>query len=282
MLYMISAIVDTNGNDLGYRILDTSLIGKGNCTMDLSYTAVLNRLRTGGVIANLAVKNDKVVGTNGVIDRYSKVTQDNTCVSVPRLVVLSHTDDGFIVSDAFGKVSSLTNENILEINKKSPVANGKVVHKDGKEFISSIVGEYPYIERKKGTEVKTNKILILSNEDTVAQLVQKFEEHTKNKDIRIIGKLDFEHSSKLLGTLFANHGLRDFTDNKDEKALITGINYLKDVAIPDLAKICDKMAIMDYAKGVKEVTRGVRSADDASDLLVDLLDRIDSESVVLK
>ena len=191
-------------------------------------------------------------------------------------------DDGFIVSDAFGKVSSLTNENILEINKKSPVANGKVVHKDGKEFISSIVGEYPYIERKKGTEVKTNKILILSNEDTIAQLVQKFEEHTKNKDIRIIGKLDFEHSSKLLGTLFANHGLRDFTDNKDEKALITGINYLKDVAIPDLAKICDKMAIMDYAKGVKEVTRGVRSADDASDLLVDLLDRIDSESVVLK
>ena len=73
MLYMISVIVDTNGNDLGYRILDTSLIGKGNCTMDLSYTAVLNRLRTGGVIANLAVKNDKVVGTNGVIDRYSKV-----------------------------------------------------------------------------------------------------------------------------------------------------------------------------------------------------------------
>lgn len=282
MLYMISAIVDTNGNDLGYRILDTSLIGKGNCTIDLSYTAVLNRLRTGGVIANLAVKNDKVVGTNGVIDRYSKVTQDNICVSVPRLVVLSRTDDGFIVSDAFGKVSSLTNENILEINKKSPVANGKVVHKDGKEFISSIVGEYPYIERKKGTEVKTNKILILSNEDTVAQLVQKFEEYTKNKDIRIIGKLDFEHSSKLLGTLFANHGLRDFTDNKDEKALITGINYLKDVAIPDLAKICDKMAIMDYAKGVKEVTRGVRSADDASDLLVDLLDRIDSESVVLK
>ena len=106
MLYMISAIVDTNGNDLGYRILDTSLIGKGNCTMDLSYTAVLNRLRTGGVIANLAVKGDKVVGTNGVIDRYSKVTQDNTCVSVPRLVVLSRTDDGFIVSDAFGKSSS--------------------------------------------------------------------------------------------------------------------------------------------------------------------------------
>lgn len=280
MLYCIAVIVDNKGKEIGYRLLDTKLIGKGETTKDLSAEAVYKGLcGNPTLVVNLGIKNNKVVGVNGVLDRYTKISQDNQSLTEPKMVILFRTDTGFIVSDAFGNVSALSSSSALALNKKFPIANGKVVHKDGTEFISSIVGEYPYIESKKDKKPEA-KILLLSNEDTVNQLVEKFETHAKDRNIRVIGKLNFKNSSGLLAKLFMAHGMNDYLENGSEKSLLSGVNFLKEVAIPDLAKICDKQAIIDYVKGLKEVTKGVKTADDAADLLIELASM--KEKIVLK
>lgn len=281
MLYCVAVIVDNKGKEIGYRLLDTKLIGKGGTTKDLSVDAVSKGIGSNpNLIENLGTKNGKVVGVNGVLDRYTRVSQDNQPLTDPRMVILFRTETGFIVSDAFGGVSSVKSEIALELNKKYPIANGKVVHKDGNEFISSIVGEYPFIEAKKDNKPDT-KILFLSDEDSSSQLVKKFETHANDRNIRVIGKLSFDNSSNLLANLFLLHGLKDYLNSGSEKSLLAGVTFMKDVAIPDLAKICDKKAIIDYAKGVKEVTKGVKTAKDATDLLMDLTTRMDSEKVKL-
>lgn len=280
MMYCIAVIVDNQGKEIGYRLLDTKLIGKGETTKDLSAEAVYKGLcGNPALVVNLGIKNNKVVGVNGVLDRYTKISQDNQSLTEPKMVILFRTDTGFIVSDAFGNVSSLSSSSALALNKKFPIANGKVVHKDGTEFISSIVGEYPYIESKKDKKPEA-KILLLSNDDTVNQLVEKFETHAKDRNIRVIGKLNFKNSSGLLAKLFMAHGMNDYLENGSEKSLLSGVNFLKEVAIPDLAKICDKQAIIDYVKGLKEVTKGVKTADDAADLLIELASM--KEKIVLK
>ena len=169
MMYCIAVIVDEKGKELGFRLLDTKLVGQSGAEKIKNFPtgSVLAKLKAEpNSITNLGIKGDKVVGTNGVLDRYTKISSDNQCMSEPRMVILFRTDSGFIVTDGFGNVTSVSDKAALELNKKAPVANGKVVTKDGKEFISSIVGEYPFMEKKK-TDVKQSEILYISSSDTI-------------------------------------------------------------------------------------------------------------------
>ena len=282
MMYCIAVIVDNSGKEIGYRMLDTNLIGKGATTKDISADAVLRSIANNTIsVVNLGIKNNKVVGINGVLDRYTKVSQDNRPMTDPKMVILFRTDTGFIACDAFGSVASLSNDNALALNEKYPIANGKIVHKDGTKFISSIVGEYPYIQKKEN-KTEDKKIIFLSNDDTPTQLLEKFETRAKDRSIRVIGKLNFDNSSSLLGKLFMAHGLAEYLKDGLEKNLLSGVNFLKDVAIPDLAKICDKQAIIDYVKGIKEVTKDVKNADSAADLLISAVKQISAEKVKME
>lgn len=284
MLYCIAVIVDNKGKELGFRLLDTKLIGKSGAEKIKNFptSAVLANLKAKpDFIANLGVKGDKVIGTNGVLDRYTKISGDNQSVSEPRMVILFRTDGGFIVTDGFGNVTSVSEKGALELNKKAPVANGKVVTKDGKEFISSIVGEYPFMEKKKTEEkqVKQSEILYISSSDTVAQMVEKVEKNISNPNFRIIGKLDYNLSFKLLSSLFFKNGLDEYSKTNDAKKLANGIKYLKEKAIPALMRICDKKAIYEYAHGIKEVTKGLSSADAEADMAIALAEKLNNDKV---
>ena len=282
MMYCIAVIVDEKGKELGFRLLDTKLIGQANTekVKNFPVKTVLDRLKTDPkAVANLSVKDGKVVGSNGVLDRYTKISADNQLVSEPRMVILFRTDSGFIVTDGFGNVTSVNEKGALELNKKAPVANGKIVTKDGKEFISSIVGEYPFIEAKKKAEVKQSEILYISSSDTIAQMVEKVEKHIANPNFRIIGKLEYEQSFQLLSRLFVKNGLEDYLKTNDSKSLIKGIGYLKDKAIPALKRICDKKSIYEYAQGIKEVTKGLTSADAEADMAIALAEELKKDKV---
>ena len=91
MLYCIAVIVDGTGKELGFRLLDTKLIGSKGVekTKNFSTNVILSKLKEEpDSIANLGVRDGKVIGTNGVLDRYTKISQDNQSVSEPRMVVL--------------------------------------------------------------------------------------------------------------------------------------------------------------------------------------------------
>ena len=281
MMYCIAVIVDEKGKELGFRLLDTKLVGHSGVEKIKNFptSSVLAKLKAEpNSITNLGIKGDKVVGTNGVLDRYTKISSDNQCMSEPRMVILFRTDSGFIVTDGFGNVTSVSDKAALELNKKAPVANGKVVTKDGKEFISSIVGEYPFMEKKK-TDVKQSEILYISSSDTIAQMVEKVEKHIANPNFRIIGKLGYEQSFQLLSRLFVKNGLEDYLKTNDSKSLIKGIGYLKDKAIPALKRICDKKSIYEYAQGIKEVTKGLTSADAEADMAIALAEELKKDKV---
>lgn len=282
MMYCIAVIVDEKGKELGFRLLDTKLIGQANTekVKNFPVKTVLDRLKVDPkAVANLSVKDGKVVGSNGVLDRYTKISADNQLVSEPRMVILFRTDSGFIVTDGFGNVTSVNEKGALELNKKAPVANGKIVTKDGKEFISSIVGEYPFIEAKKKAEVKQSEILYISNSDTIAQMVEKLEKHLKDSSYRIIGKLDYEKSFEFLSRLFVMNGLGEYSETGDPKQLEAGIKYLKENGIPALKRICDKKAIYEYAQGINEVTKGMSSADALADMTIALGNELKNDKV---
>ena len=262
MMYCIAVIVDEKGKELGFRLLDTKLIGQANTekVKNFPVKTVLDRLKVDPkAVANLSVKDGKVVGSNGVLDRYTKISADNQLVSEPRMVILFRTDSGFIVTDGFGNVTSVT--------------------KAGKEFISSIVGEYPFIEAKKKAEVKQSEILYISNSDTIAQMVEKLEKHLKDSSYRIIGKLDYEKSFEFLSRLFVMNGLGEYSETGDPKQLEAGIKYLKEKGIPALKRICDKKAIYEYAQGIKEVTKGMSSADALADMTIALGNELKNDKV---
>lgn len=104
----------------------------------------------------------KLVGTNGSLTRYAKPI-DGKFVDY-NIVVLGELFDaesgeavGYRVCTPNGKVLSYSKDKVLKLTKVltekygklkdfTPVANGKIVTKDGAEFISSIKGNYPSIK----------------------------------------------------------------------------------------------------------------------------------------
>lgn len=108
-------------------------------------------------VCNLKLGSDKepFIGTNGVFGRYPKIGRGikhakNEC----KYVVLCKDTIGknFIVSDASGKFGLMSDEQAISYATMFGFANGKVVEKDGKKFLSAIAGEYPVVNMSFNTE----------------------------------------------------------------------------------------------------------------------------------
>ena len=145
MLYMVATI--KNGKDIvGFRMLDTNLIKSGKCITDINYDSVKSAIARGTKVENLGLKGDKIIGTNGVIDRYADIKTNNEIIDKSSIVVLFRTDDGFIVADYMGNVSKVGYDEALKLDGSVGIANAKIVERSGKKVVSSINGEYPFIE----------------------------------------------------------------------------------------------------------------------------------------
>lgn len=112
------------------------------------------------------VKEDntlKLVGTNGSLNRYAKPIKGQ--IVDYNIVILAELFDansgeaiGYKIATPSGRVFSYSKEKVLKLVKTltskysksisdyTPIANGKIVFKDGVEFISSIKGNYPSIK----------------------------------------------------------------------------------------------------------------------------------------
>lgn len=102
-------------------------------------------------VCNLKLGSDKepFIGTNGVFGRYPKIGRGiNHAKNECKYVVLCKDTIGrnFLVSDASGKFGLMSDEQAINYATMFGFANGKVVEKDGKKFLSAIAGEYPVVK----------------------------------------------------------------------------------------------------------------------------------------
>lgn len=138
--------------ELGFRLLDST----SEQVMDVAYDNVLQVLNEGKAkISGLELKGNKLVGSNGVLDRYSKIIDKNLMGSSPVVVLNEIGDEGYTVSDWKGTIKRYKNDAVIMLADNMGIANGKVVNNsDGKRFISAIRGNYDRIELQPKVEDK--------------------------------------------------------------------------------------------------------------------------------
>lgn len=261
MLYMVATI--KNGKDIvGFRMLDTNLIKSGKCITDINYDSVKSAIARGTKVENLGLKGDKIIGTNGVIDRYADIKTNNEIIDKSSIVVLFRTDDGFIVADYMGNVSKVGYDEALKLDGSVGIANAKIVERSGKKVVSSINGEYPFIEPVKiGNKKAEAKFIAVSDNDSIDTTFEKVKAHISNPNKKLIGKLNKSNSDKLIKHVANSLGLVGFIQSKNNAKAGEIIRDISTKYMPVMSKICDKQAVIDNVKGLKAVYADISDGD---------------------
>lgn len=138
-MFMIACHMDNNKNVTGFRITDTDT-GE---TKDFNYESVKAVLDKGIEIDGIKIEDGQIKGSNGVFSRYTNLINGITIGKCPLVIVKEYPNKYYDVCNHLGKVVKMSVDDIITFAKEEGLANGKIVEKDGKEFISSICGEYP-------------------------------------------------------------------------------------------------------------------------------------------
>jgi len=109
------------------------------CVQSLGVNETIRIIREYSAIMNATVKDGKVVGTNGSLDRYPTISDRGTSKEI---VIISKLQDGFKCCNGDGYTISLTTEEVVDICKAYGISNGKIVTVNGTETISCISGSY--------------------------------------------------------------------------------------------------------------------------------------------
>lgn len=179
----VIAVIKERKQTIGYRLLDT-ISGQ---TKDTGAKILSDVLKAGKVnIENIEIKDNCIVGKNGSLDRYSVISRDGKLSGSSNIVILEEIGTaGYKASNYSGTVGNYKTADIIRFakQKKCGIANGKVVEKDGKEFISSIRGEYDEADIKREIEKHEDKKYNNSAEDEKTEVIGDgtFTDEIKNK-----------------------------------------------------------------------------------------------------
>ena len=169
-LIMIATHYNNDGNIIGIRILDTDSGEK----KDVSYDSALSvATKHPGIIENIEVKDGNLSGYNGALGRYAKIKNGKLVGRSPLVVIEQLGDIGYKVSDWNGTVKNYRNDDVIRYSSDNGIANGKLVERDGKQYISAIVGNYRVIEIDEPKEKKVNNIENKENAQLVADATKE-------------------------------------------------------------------------------------------------------------
>lgn len=143
-------------NVIGYRLMNTET----SEVIDVPTEQVKATMAKGTVtFENIANIGNIITGTNGILTRYPYIdlkTKNLVGAQYSPFIVLKRLGDaGYVVVDGFGKTAKVRVDKAVEYAKSFGIANGKVVEKDGIEFISSISGNYEVEEVRASTHKNT-------------------------------------------------------------------------------------------------------------------------------
>ena len=146
-LNLVAVHYDTKvDNIVGFRLLDPS----ESKVMDVPYAEVMKAVKNrSAIVAGLEIYQGKLHGSNGSLDRYTKVVNGRIHGKKAIVIMTDFGDGGYKIADWDGQQRSYREKDILKLVKSYNIANGKAVTREnGRTFISSISGSFDGIEQK--------------------------------------------------------------------------------------------------------------------------------------
>ena len=179
------------GRIVGFRFVDPGSIQNGVANHhDLDFKNLQIAFNRGFDIRGLKVENGKLVGSNGQIDRYTKMDyKTGKLLQKTQLVVLSkYGQSKYLLCDGIGKVVIVSEKDMIDNieNGRFNIANGKLVNKAGVKYICQISGQYDSMkdpeEEKAKQEAKINKLAQDKKQfgSGIAKSMQEAREHAKS------------------------------------------------------------------------------------------------------
>lgn len=138
----------------GFRLLDSD----SGQVMDQPYASVYKVIASKAATITgieLDKSSNKLKGSNGAFNRYPCL-YNNSCKNNSLVIIASIDDKGYRVCNYLGKCIDALSSYVIQFAVKNGIANGKVVEKDGRKYISAISGTYSNIAFNNST-LKNNK-----------------------------------------------------------------------------------------------------------------------------
>lgn len=174
---------------VGFRFVDPNSIKNGEAAhFDLDFKNLQIAFSRGMDIKGLKVENGKLVGSNGSIDRYTKMDyKTGKLLQKTQLVVLRKFGQSkYILCDGMGKVVKVSEKDMIDNieNGRFNIANGKLVNKDGNKYVCQISGQYDRVPDPEEENAKIDKIAADKKQfgSGIAQSMKEAREHAKSVD----------------------------------------------------------------------------------------------------
>lgn len=174
---------------VGFRFVDPNKIKNGEAAhFDLDFKNLQIAFSKGMDIRGLKVENGKLVGSNGSIDRYTKMDyKTGKLLQKTQLVVLKKFGQSkYILCDGVGKVVKVSEKDMIDNieNGRFSIANGKLVNKDGNKYVCQISGQYDRVPDPEEENAKIDKIAADKGQfgQGIAQSMKEAREHAKSVD----------------------------------------------------------------------------------------------------
>ena len=138
---MTMIAVHKNGNRIiGFRILDTD----SGDLKDVPINSIKSVLGEGKVqIENLKLEGDRVLGSNGALQRYPVIVNGRLNGKSPLIIICELVNNCYRVTNYLGEIVDIEEQRAIEYSKSEGISNGKIVtSEDGVSHISSIIGSY--------------------------------------------------------------------------------------------------------------------------------------------
>lgn len=206
----------------GFRLLDSD----SGQVMDQTYQAVYSVL-TQGKVEIQGIKLDRhkgLVGSNGAFSRYPSFVVGKTA-GQSVIIIGSYDNAGYKIANCNGQMVDIKSEDLIRksLGKECKIANGKVVDKDGSQFISAISGSYdnlgtPKIKRQpvKKKSVQTERKTVQVEKKQVQTERKQVQPEKENKPVR--NKTDVSDNEKrraAMATILRNHRFVSELSNED-------------------------------------------------------------------
>lgn len=135
----IANIVDDKNKSIGIRVLHLDT----NENRDIQNRELKKALKFNQYsIDNIELQDGKIVGTNGSLDRLTKVCNNNI-VGEQTIVIVYNTGRGkYLVANYQGNLAYVTEKDLIKFGKQGSIANGTVVDNNGTEYLRAIKGSF--------------------------------------------------------------------------------------------------------------------------------------------
>lgn len=137
-MFMIACHVNAKKDVVGFRICD---VDTGE-VQDHQYELVRSVLDRGIAIDGIEVQDGKIVGNNGDFKRYTQLCNGITISKTPVVITKKYPNNCYDVCNHLGQIVKMNMIDLLNFANVEGIANGKIVHGENGDYISSIRGEF--------------------------------------------------------------------------------------------------------------------------------------------